>query len=189
MFIMITMDDIVREGHPALREKAAEVSFPLTKEDKELADNMLTFLENSQDDEIAEEYGLRAGVGIAAPQLAIPKRIVALLIPGEYEDDPPALEQVMINPKIVSHSVETACLKDGDGCLSVDREITGFVERYSRITVTYQDMTGETYKERFKGYESIVVQHEIDHLNGIMFYDHIEEDDPFGIDDDVTVIG
>lgn len=186
---MITMDDIVREGHPALREKAAEVSFPLTKENEELAESMLTFLKNSQNDEIAEEYGLRAGVGIAAPQLAIAKRIIALLIPGEYEDDPPALEQVMINPKIVSHSVESACLKDGEGCLSVDREVPGFVERYSRITVTYQDVTGETFKKRFKGYESIVVQHEIDHLNGIMFYDHIEEDNPFEIDDDVKMIG
>lgn len=189
MFIMITMEDIVREGHPALRQKAEELSFPLSKEEVILAEEMLTFLRNSQDPEISEKYGLRAGVGLAAPQLAISKRMIALLIPGEYEDDSPELEQVMINPKIISHSVEGVCLKDGEGCLSVDREVPGFVVRHSRVTVSYQDTTGKTYKKRFKGYPAIVLQHEIDHLNGIMFYDYIDENEPFALDDDISVLG
>ncbi|MGL5686094.1 MAG: peptide deformylase, partial [Vagococcus fluvialis] len=71
---MITMDDIVREGHPALREVAKEVSFPLVAEDIELGEKMTEFLKNSQDPELAEKYGLRGGVGLAAPQLAISKR-------------------------------------------------------------------------------------------------------------------
>ncbi|MDE1548417.1 peptide deformylase [Jeotgalibaca caeni] len=186
---MITMNDIVREGHPALREVAEQVSFPLTNEDQKLAKDMMTFLKNSQDPELAEKYELRAGVGLAAPQLAISKRMIALLIPGEYEDDPPELEEVMFNPKIVSHSVESACLKDGEGCLSVDREVPGFVVRHSRVTVTYQDREGKSFKKRFKGYPAIVIQHEIDHLNGVMFYDYINEKSPFDLDDEVTVIG
>lgn len=186
---MLTMDDIVREGHPALREKAEKVSFPLTEEERVLAADMMEFLKNSQNPEIAEKYHLRAGVGLAAPQLAVPKRIIALLIPGEYEDDPPELEEVMFNPRIISHSVEGACLKDGEGCLSVDREVPGFVVRHSRITLSYQDVEGKSYKKRFKGYPAIVIQHEVDHLNGIMFYDHINESDPFELDDDITVIG
>lgn len=189
MSIMITMDDIVREGHPALREKAKEVSFPLSNENQELAKEMMAFLENSQDPEIAEKYELRAGVGLAAPQLAISKRMIALLIPGEYEDDPPALKAVMFNPKIISHSVEGVCLKDGEGCLSVDREVPGFVVRHSRITLTYQDENGKTHKKRYKDYQAIVIQHEIDHLNGVMFYDHINEKDPFELDDEINVIG
>lgn len=186
---MLTMDDIVREGHPALREKAEKVSFPLTEEERTLAADMLEFLKNSQDPEIAEKYQLRAGVGLAAPQLAVSKRMIALLIPGEYEDDPPELEAVMVNPRILSHSVEGACLKDGEGCLSVDREVPGFVVRHSRITLSYQDVEGKSYKKRFKGYPAIVIQHELDHLNGVMFYDHINEKDPFQLEDDVTVIG
>ena len=95
----------------------------------------------------------------------------------------------MLNPKVVSHSVAATCLNDGEGCLSVDREVPGLVVRHSRITVTYQDLDGNSYKKRFKGYHAIVVQHEIDHLNGIMFYDHINEEHPFEIADDVSVIG
>lgn len=185
---MLTMDDIVREGHPALREVAAEVTFPLTEEELQLAKEMLAFLRNSQDPAIAEEYELRAGVGLAAPQLAVSKRIIALLIPGEYEDEPPVLDQVMVNPKIISHSVESACLKDGEGCLSVDRDVPGFVVRHSRITVTYQDLEGNTCKKRFKGYPAIVIQHEIDHLNGIMFFDYINEEEPFRLGEDVKTI-
>ncbi|WP_373738597.1 peptide deformylase, partial [Jeotgalibaca porci] len=110
---MLTMENIVREGHPALREIAEPLSFPLSEEDLTLANEMMEFLENSQDPEISEEMGLRAGVGLAAPQLAVKKRMIALLIPGEYEDDPPELQEVMVNPRIVSHSVEDICLKDG----------------------------------------------------------------------------
>lgn len=69
---MITMDDIVRDYHPTLREKANQVNFPLDNETRKLADDMIEFLKNSQDPEIADEYDLRPGVGIAAPQLNIP---------------------------------------------------------------------------------------------------------------------
>lgn len=186
---MITMEDIVREGHPALRKIAKEMSHPITPDERTLAEDMMAFLKNSQDPELSEKLGLRAGVGLAAPQLDISKRMIALLIPGEYEDDPPELELVMVNPKVVSHSVADACLKDGEGCLSVDREIPGFVVRHSRISVTYQDLDGNSFKKRFKGYAAIVIQHEIDHLNGIMFYDYINDQKPFDLSDDVKVIG
>ena len=94
----------------------------------------------------------------------------------------------MFNPKFISHSIESACLKGGEGCLSVDREVPGFVVRHSRITVAYQDAEGATHKARYKGYAAIVVQHEIDHLNGVMFYDHINEQAPFAVADDVIII-
>lgn len=186
---MLTMENIVREGHPALREIAEPLSFPLSEEDLTLVNEMMEFLENSQDPEISEEMGLRAGVGLAAPQLAVNKRMIALLIPGEYEDDPPELQEVMVNPRIVSHSVEDICLKDGEGCLSVDRDVPGYVVRHSRITLSYQDVTGKTFKKRFKGYPAIVLQHEIDHLNGVMFYDHINQESPMALDEDVKILG
>ncbi len=186
---MITMDDIIREGHPTLREVAAEVSFPLSDEDIELGKDMLEFLKNSQDPVKAEELQLRGGVGLAAPQLDISKRIIAVHVPSNDSENPePILSAVMYNPKILSHSVQDACLGEGEGCLSVDREVPGYVVRHARVTVTYYDANGKKQKIRLKNYEAIVVQHEIDHLNGVMFYDHINEANPFALKEGVLVI-
>ncbi|MFC4735458.1 peptide deformylase [Bacillus daqingensis] len=169
---MITMKDIIREGHSVLREKAAEVAMPPSKEDQEMMDAMMTFLRNSQDPETAEKYELRAGVGLAAPQINVSKRIIAVRTANE-NDEP--REFALFNPKIVSHSAETAYLESGEGCLSVDRNVEGIVPRYARIKVDAFDRNGDKLKLRFRGYEAIVVQHELDHLDGIMFYDRIEE--------------
>lgn len=173
---MITMKDIVREGNPSLRELANEVEIPPSDADKQLLDDMLTFLKNSQDEKKAEEYNLRPGVGLAAPQLGINKRLVAI----HFEDASGKLYSYgLINPRIVSHSVEEAYLAGGEGCLSVDRQVEGFVPRYARITVKATTLDGEQLKLRLRDYPAIVFQHEIDHLNGVMFYDHINKNNPF----------
>ncbi|MFV0558286.1 MAG: peptide deformylase [Enterococcus sp.] len=184
---MITMENIIREGNPTLRTVAKEVDLPLTKEDIALGHEMLEFLINSQDPIKAEELNLRGGVGLAAPQLDITKRIIAVHVPGE-ENEAPILSAVMYNPKIVSHSVQDTCLADGEGCLSVDRDVPGYVVRHARITVSYTDIHGDSKKVRLKNYEAVVVQHEIDHLNGVMFYDHINQENPFFLKDGVLVI-
>ena len=185
---MITMDTIIREGNPTLREIADEVTFPLSNEEQTLCKEMIEFLKNSQDPELAEKYNLRGGVGLAAPQLEIKKRIIAVHIPSDEQDAEPILSSIMINPKIISHSVQSSCLAEGEGCLSVDREVPGYVVRHSRITLTYFDTEGTSHKIRLKNYPAIVVQHEIDHINGIMFYDHINSQEPFKVENDVTVI-
>lgn len=186
---MITMKDIIREGHPTLRQVAKEVTFPLSEENIELGNNMMTFLKNSQDPEKAAELELRGGVGLAAPQLNISKRIIAVHVPsGDLEKPEPEFSAVMYNPKIISHSVQDACLAEGEGCLSVDREVPGYVVRHNKITLSYFDAEGEKHKKRLKNYEAIVVQHEIDHLNGVMFYDHINAENPFALKDGVLVI-
>lgn len=186
---MILMDDIIREGHPTLLEKVPEVSVPITEEDLALGHDMIEFLENSQDPVKSQDLGLRGGVGLAAPQLNKKKRIIALLVPSSDPEKPePTLREVMFNPKIVSHSVQEACLGDGEGCLSVDREVQGYVVRHARVTISFYDLEGKPQKRRFKNYEAIVVQHEIDHLNGVMFYDHINQSNPYGIKEGVLVI-
>ncbi|GGH72132.1 peptide deformylase 2 [Compostibacillus humi] len=175
---MITMKDIVREGHPSLRRQAKEVPLPIGEEEKKLLNDMLEFLKNSQDEEMAQKYQLRAGVGLAAPQLGIEKRLIAV----HFEDTSGKLYSYgLVNPKIVSHSVEKSYLAGGEGCLSVDRPVEGFVVRHARITVKATDMDGKELKLRLKGYPAIVFQHEIDHLNGIMFYDHIDEKHPYKV--------
>ncbi len=109
---MITMDDIIREGHPTLRAVANEVPIPPTAEDVELGKEMLQFLKNSQDPVKAEELNLRGGVGLAAPQLDISKRIIAVHVPSVDPEKPEnGISTVMYNPKILSHSVQEACLE------------------------------------------------------------------------------
>ncbi|MBU9720512.1 MULTISPECIES: peptide deformylase [Bacillaceae] len=169
---MLTMKDIIKEGHPTLRKEAAAVTLPPTDEDKKILKQMMDFLVHSQDPEIAEEHDLRPGVGLAAPQINVSKQIIAVRT-TDHNDE--LLEVGMFNPKIISHSAETTFLENGEGCLSVDREVNGIVPRYSRIKVEGVTSEGQTITLRLKGFPAIVFQHEIDHLKGIMFYDRIEE--------------
>src|SRR5690625_4497817 len=101
---MLLMKDIVRDGHPALRKKSKEVPIPPSEEDIHILNKMLEFLKNSQDEEIAEKYNLRTGVGLAAPQIGINKQLI--VIHFTYNDR--LYSYQLINPKIVSHSVEKA---------------------------------------------------------------------------------
>ena len=191
---MIDMNDIIREGNPTLRAVAEDVTFPLSDEDIILGEKMMQFLRNSQDPVIAEKMGLRGGVGLAAPQLDISKRIIAVLVPNpeDAEGNPPkeaySLQEIMYNPKVVAHSVQDAALGDGERCLSVDRDVPGYVVRHARVTVEYFNKEGEKQRVKLRGYNSIVVQHEIDHTNGIMFYDRINKDNPFAIKDGLLII-
>lgn len=170
------MKDIVREGHPTLRRKADEVTFPLSTEDRKLSEDLLAYLINSHDDEIAEKYDLRPGIGLAAPQVNQSKRIFALHITEEEGD---LTNFIAINPKIVSHSVEKTYLSTGEGCLSVDRDVEGYVPRHKRITIEAFDIDGNKVKKRLRGLSAVAFQHELDHLNGVMFYDYIDKNDPF----------
>ncbi len=180
---MITMDNIIRDGHPTLRAVAQEVKLPASSEDKEILKSLLEYVKNSQDNEIAEKFQLRAGIGLAAPQINVSKRMIAIHLNDEKGE---LHSYALFNPKIISHSVERTYLSSGEGCLSVDESIPGFVPRYARITVKAVSLDGEEVKLRLKGMLAIVFQHEIDHLNGIMFYDHINKEDPFKPIDNAT---
>lgn len=191
---LIDMDDIIREGNPTLRAVAEDVTFPLSDQEIILGEKMMQFLHHSQDPVMAEKLSLRGGVGLAAPQLDISKRIIAVLVPNPEDADgnPPkeaySLQEVMYNPKVVAHSVQDAALGDGEGCLSVDRNVPGYVVRHARVTVEYFTKDGEKKRIKLKGYNSIVVQHEIDHTNGIMFYDRINPNNPFEIKEGLLIL-
>ncbi|MDQ0206506.1 peptide deformylase [Alkalicoccobacillus murimartini] len=174
---MLTSEDIVREGDPVLRKVAEPVTLPPSTEDIATLNDMLDYLINSQDPEIAEKYELRPGIGIAAPQIGVSKRMFALHLTDEKENE---YSLGLINPRIISHSVEETHLEDGEGCLSVDRAIEGAVPRYSRVTIKATTIDGEEIQLRLRGIAAIAFQHELDHLNGIMFYDRIEGfEDPY----------
>jgi peptide deformylase len=172
---MLTMEDIIRDGHPTLRKIAEEVALPPSEEDKKILSSLLEYLINSQNPEIAKKYGLRGGIGLAAPQINVSKRMIAVHL---TDDKGKLISCALFNPKIISHSVEKAYLTSGEGCLSVDEAIEGYVPRHARITVKGVNLEGEEVKLRLKGLPAICFQHEIDHLNGVMFYDHIDKNNP-----------
>lgn len=178
---MLTMKDIIREGHPTLALKAKEVELPLRDEDKQTLNDMMEFLINSQNPEISEQYELRPGVGLAAPQINISKQMIAVLTMDEKNEK--LYKLLLVNPKIVSHSVQKSYLPGGEGCLSVDREVEGLVPRHKKITVRahlYKSETDELIPTeiRVSGFVSIVLQHEIDHLNGVLFTEIIKDQLP-----------
>ncbi|PLT28031.1 peptide deformylase [Peribacillus deserti] len=181
---MITMKDIIREGHPTLRKVAEPVPLPASEEDKATLKSMMEYVQNSQNPEIAGMYGLRPGIGLAAPQINVSKRMIAVQVPDGKGD---IISYALFNPKIVSHSVEKSYLTAGEGCLSVDREVPGYVPRYARVTVEGTTLEGESVKLRLKGLPAICFQHEIDHLNGVMFYDHINDANPYEPIDGVPI--
>ena len=173
---MLKTKDILDEKNRILRTVSSEVIFPLSDEDLKTIDEMIEYLTNSQIESLAEKYDLRPGMGLAAIQLGIPKRyltIVHEVDEGEFDN------YIVINPKIVSTSQEKIYVEDGEGCLSVNRETEGIVPRYDRITVEGYDINGNKISIRAREELSIAFQHEIDHLNGILFIDHIDKKNPY----------
>ncbi len=173
---MLTMDDIVREGDPILEKRAAEVESPISEQTKRLLLDMRQFLINSQDEAMREKYALREGVGLSGPQVGFPKRLVAIYTLDEKFET--LHDYMLINPRIVSHSVVTTYMPGGEGCLSVDREVEGLVPRYRRVTVKSwvyeQDADRIVERElRLRNFASIVIQHEIDHLDGVLFTERV----------------
>lgn len=181
---IITMDDIIREGEAVLRTVAEPVKLPLQEEDREALQCMMQFLKNSQDPEKSAKYKLRSGVGLSANQVGLLKRMFVMYL---TDDRGNIVEHTWVNPKIISHSVTMVYLPESEGCLSVDRPVNGFVPRYETVKVKGYDLDGKEVVRKYKGYQAIIIQHEIDHLDGIMFYDRINKKNPFKLPQDVEI--
>ena len=177
--------NILDEKDKRLRKISEDATFPLTKEDKKLIKQAIDELTYSQIEELAEKYNLRPGMGLAFPQLGLNKRII--IIVHEVEDGV-FDEYVFVNPKIVSYSEEMIAAEVGEGCLSVNRDVEGHVPRHARVTVEGYDIDGNKIRVRAREELSIAFQHEIDHLNGILFYDHINPKKPFFNENEIRLI-
>ena len=173
---MINMKDILDEKDKRLRTVSKEVKFPLTKKDKDTIHDMIEFLRNSQIPALAEQYKLSPGMGLAAIQLGIPKRYFVVV--HEY-DEGQFDTYVLINPRIISNSVEKIYVDQGEGCLSVNRPVDGITPRYARVTMEAYDLVGRKINVRAREELAVAFQHELDHLNGILFTDHIDPKNPF----------
>lgn len=167
---------ILDEKNKLLHKESSQVTFPMDEKDKNLLYDMLTYLEMSQIDEYTKKYNLRPGMGLALVQVGVPKR--AFVICSE-NDDKTFDKYIVINPQIVSMSEEMIYVGEGEGCLSVNREVDGIVPRHARITVNAFDENGKEFTIRVREDLAVAFQHEIDHLNGILFTDHINPKCPF----------
>ena len=112
--------------------------------------------------------------------------MASLLVPNDKGEI--IFKETFVNPEIISESVRQACLSEGEGCLSVDKVINGYVPRPDKLTIHYFTVDGEEKTIRLKDYPAIVASHEIDHLNGHLFYDRINKQNPFDLKDDTVVI-
>lgn len=106
------------------------------------------------------------GIGLAGPQINFNKRIVII---GDLNNKD---YSVYVNPEITYFSNDKEISEEG--CLSLPN-IFGLVKRSKKIHLKYRDLEGNKIKEKLKGLKSVVIQHEIDHLNGILFIDRVEE--------------
>lgn len=167
---------ILDESDKRLRTISKNVTFPLSDEEKQIVKDAMENLRFSQIEKYAKKYNLRAGWGLSAIQIGIPKRWFIIV---EEQDDGSFKEYFFANPKIISNSTEKIYVEQGEGCLSVNREVIGIIPRYARVTIEAYDINGNKFNLRLREDLSICVQHEMDHLQGILFIDRIDKKNPF----------
>lgn len=183
----ITTEQIITDSDPRIRQKSEPVQLPLNDEDRGLLEGLLEYVRNSQDDEIAEAENLKPAVGIAAIQVGVPKKLIAVVVP-DPEDEESNLEFALANPKIISESVQNSYLEHGEGCLSVPENHEGHAFRHARIKVRGYDLLQDANVViSAEGFLAICLQHEIDHLSGILYYDRIDKNDPMKEDPEAEV--
>lgn len=167
---------ILDESNKVIHQKSSDVTFPLKEETKKLINDALDYLEMSQIEEYSEKYDLRPGMGLSFVQLGLLERIFVV---SEDLGDNKFNRYVVINPKVVSQSSEMIYVGEGEGCLSVNRDVEGIVPRHARITVDAFDENGKEFTIRVREDMAVAFQHELDHLDGILFVDKIDKKNPY----------
>jgi len=151
--------EVLQVGQPVLRQR----SLKITTFDEGLS--RLT-------EDMIETMHEAAGVGLAAPQVGVGRRLIVVEMPDDDSYPYPGQRWVLANPEIVKASRETEI--DMEGCLSVAGYV-GMVERSSEIVIRAQDLTGRQVRLKAEGYVARVFQHEIDHLEGVLYVDVAQE--------------
>ncbi len=147
--------DIIIVPHPTLRKKAALIT-DFGPELQELVDDMIITLHEA------------SGAGLAAPQVNISQQVILVESGSDEDEDIPPILYVTINPKITRFSQEIVI--GAEGCLSIPG-FMGEVDRAQEIVVEGLDRYGKPLKMKLQGWPARIFQHEIDHINGILFTD------------------
>ncbi|HEY8297701.1 MAG TPA: peptide deformylase [Candidatus Baltobacteraceae bacterium] len=164
--------EIVQDGHPALRKIAKRV------DPKEIADPLFQQLI----DDMFETMYDAPGVGLAAPQVNVAKRLF-VMDAGEDEEHPEGGEFVVINPKIELAEDEVEMT---EGCLSV-RGMVGEIARFNHVAVSGLDRHGNKLRLEGKGLFAQALQHEIDHLNGVLYIDKAQNIRPARTEEELEI--
>ncbi|MDT8898233.1 MAG: peptide deformylase [Thermanaerothrix sp.] len=146
---------IVTVPDPVLRRKAQKVR-QFDTDLQQLIEDMI------------ETMRAAPGVGLAAPQVGVSQRVIVVEYGEDEDEDKPPRLYVVVNPEIVEVSAETEM--GVEGCLSIP-DLVGEVERYQRIVVKGQNRRGQPIKLKLRGWVARIFQHEIDHLDGVLFTD------------------
>lgn len=158
--------NIIQPDNPVLRKKAIKVTDFKSPKFQQLIDDMIETMLDAP------------GVGLAAPQVAVSQRLIVVRLPDETEEDREdygdlaGVVHVVANPKIIKKSRKM--VEGVEGCLSLPG-LLGNVERHESVVVTGQDRHGKDFRIKAKGWLARVFQHEIDHLDGVLFIDLTEE--------------
>lgn len=158
-------EDIITLPNPHLRQKSTKVK-PGAKT-KKLVDEMVSATLDWEDSRPHE-----IGAALAAVQIDRLERVV--IVRSDFDDKTSREFTVLINPQIIKREGEI--IKDHEGCLSV-KDIYGLVPRHSKVKVKALDIDGNEIRIKAEGFLARVMQHEIDHTNGIVFIDHIKNDE------------
>jgi peptide deformylase len=154
----MALREIITAPHPTLRRKARKVT-NFGPKLQTLIDDMIDTLREAP------------GVGLAAPQIDVPARVIVIEFGDEEDEDIPLKLHVLINPEITRLSKESAF--GTEGCLSMPM-ILGEVDRPIEATISGQNRRGQPIKLKARGWLARIFQHEVDHLNGILFIDKAE---------------
>lgn len=178
-------DWILEDSNEFLTRKSKNVSFPLNSKDSLLVNRMVSYIDACYENRDSE-FDIRAGIAIAAPQVGCDKKIIYIHFMDALGKENKFL---LANPEIVATSVACCYLKDGEGCLSVPKNHTGHVKRFNKIRVSALNMLdgNKPISINAEGLLAICLQHEIDHLSGILFYQKIDKKHKF-LNDDKSLI-
>lgn len=150
---------IIYEGDPRLRQKAVRIR-KVDDEVRRLAADMFETMKHAD------------GVGLAAPQVGILRRLIVVgMPPGIDDEDAPGFEMALVNPEIVRSSGHQV---GPEGCLSIPNWY-GDVPRAMHVTVKARDLNDKEIRVKASGHLARILQHEIDHLDGILFTDRVED--------------
>jgi peptide deformylase len=161
----MTKDDIITLPHPSLRQKSQRVGM--------ISDEVRQLVADMEASTIDWEASRDHEVGVALAAVQINKLYKVIVVRNNYDDKDDHTFTTFINPEITKY--EGKVIEDYEGCLSI-KDVYGKVPRYEKVRVKATDLDGKPFRVTAEGFLARIMQHEIDHTNGIVFIDHIKDD-------------